>query len=152
MPSYLDDNAHGTRCAGEIAMQAGNRKCGVGIAYNAKIGGIRLLDGNVVDLKEAQAFLHNYQHIDIYSSSWGPNDDGETVDGPKILAKEALQRGVEHGRRGLGSIYIWASGNGGRKGDNCNCDGYVGSIYTIAFGSVGQNGRFPWYAKLLSCI
>lgn len=39
MPSYLDDNAHGTRCAGEVAMQAGNGKCGVGIAYNAKIGG-----------------------------------------------------------------------------------------------------------------
>ena len=41
MPSYLDDNAHGTRCAGEVAMQAGNGKCGVGIAYNAKIGGKR---------------------------------------------------------------------------------------------------------------
>lgn len=39
MPSYLDDNAHGTRCAGEVAMQAGNGKCGVGIAYDAKIGG-----------------------------------------------------------------------------------------------------------------
>lgn len=71
MPSYSDDNAHGTRCAGEIAMQAGNRKCGVGIAYNAKVGGIRLLDGNVIDIKEAQAFLHNYQHVHIYSSSWG---------------------------------------------------------------------------------
>jgi hypothetical protein len=32
-------NAHGTRCAGEIAMSANNRKCGVGVAFNAKIGG-----------------------------------------------------------------------------------------------------------------
>lgn len=30
---------HGTRCAGEIAMQANNRKCGVGVAYNSKVGG-----------------------------------------------------------------------------------------------------------------
>lgn len=30
---------HGTRCAGEIAMAANNGFCGVGIAYNAKIGG-----------------------------------------------------------------------------------------------------------------
>ncbi|GIY88795.1 neuroendocrine convertase 1 [Caerostris extrusa] len=34
-----DSNNHGTRCAGEIAMSANNLKCGVGVAYNAKIGG-----------------------------------------------------------------------------------------------------------------
>ena len=32
---------HGTRCAGEVAMIANNRKCGVGVAYNARIGGKR---------------------------------------------------------------------------------------------------------------
>ena len=31
---------HGTRCAGEIAMSANNKYCGVGVAYNSKIGGI----------------------------------------------------------------------------------------------------------------
>ena len=30
---------HGTRCAGEVAGQANNNKCGVGVAYNARIGG-----------------------------------------------------------------------------------------------------------------
>lgn len=34
-----DSNAHGTRCAGEVAMKANNVKCGVGIAFNAKVGG-----------------------------------------------------------------------------------------------------------------
>jgi len=40
-PRYepLRSNAHGTRCAGEIAMKANNLKCGVGVAFNAKIGG-----------------------------------------------------------------------------------------------------------------
>lgn len=32
-------NAHGTRCAGEIAAEANNKFCGVGVAFNAKIGG-----------------------------------------------------------------------------------------------------------------
>ena len=32
-------NSHGTRCAGEIAMEANNEKCGVGVAFNAQIGG-----------------------------------------------------------------------------------------------------------------
>lgn len=42
MPRYgaTPENAHGTRCAGEVAMQANNSKCGVGIAYNAGIGGM----------------------------------------------------------------------------------------------------------------
>lgn len=40
MPRYEDPtNNHGTKCAGEIAMAANNTKCGVGVAYNAKVGG-----------------------------------------------------------------------------------------------------------------
>lgn len=31
--------SHGTRCAGEVAMEANNSYCGVGIAFNARIGG-----------------------------------------------------------------------------------------------------------------
>lgn len=31
--------SHGTACAGEIAMEKGNAKCGVGVAYNATITG-----------------------------------------------------------------------------------------------------------------
>lgn len=30
---------HGTRCAGEVAAAANNGVCGIGVAYNAKIGG-----------------------------------------------------------------------------------------------------------------
>ena len=32
--------SHGTRCAGEIAAIANNSICGVGVAYNSKIGGL----------------------------------------------------------------------------------------------------------------
>jgi len=41
-PSPRDDgdNKHGTRCAGEVAAVAFNEFCGVGIAYNSKIGGL----------------------------------------------------------------------------------------------------------------
>lgn len=30
---------HGTNCAGEIAMEKGNTRCGVGVAYNSFITG-----------------------------------------------------------------------------------------------------------------
>lgn len=59
-------NRHGTRCAGEIAAVANNR-CGVGVAYGAKVSGIRLLDGPMTDSLEATAFNKHMQINDIYS-------------------------------------------------------------------------------------
>ncbi|KAI9560352.1 hypothetical protein GHT06_014369 [Daphnia sinensis] len=140
-------NSHGTRCAGEIAMVANNKKCGVGVAFNVSIGGVRMLDGAVSDRVEASSLLYALEMVDIYSASWGPSDDGKTVEGPGRLVRQALLRGVTEGRNGKGAIYIWAAGNGGRVQDNCNCDGYVSSIYTLSIGSVSEQGDFPWYGE-----
>uniref|UniRef100_A0AAY4BVU8 P/Homo B domain-containing protein n=1 Tax=Denticeps clupeoides TaxID=299321 RepID=A0AAY4BVU8_9TELE len=151
-PRYtqVNDNRHGTRCAGEVAAVANNGICGVGVAYDARIGGVRMLDGEVTDMVEAQSLSRNPQHIHIYSASWGPEDDGKTVDGPAKLAKEAFLRGVTEGRGGLGSIFVWASGNGGREKDSCNCDGYTNSIYTLSISSSTQYGNVPWYSEACS--
>lgn len=45
---------------------------------------------------------------------------------------------------------MWASGNGGRDGDSCNCDGYTNSIYTLSIGSATENGLVPWYSEACS--
>ena len=37
-----------------------------------------MLDGDVTDAVEARSLSLNNQHIDIYSASWGPDDDGKT--------------------------------------------------------------------------
>lgn len=129
---------HGTRCAGEVAAEAFNDFCGVGIAFNASVGGVRMLDGTVTDEVEARSLSLNPNHIDIYSASWGPEDDGKTVDGPGRLASAAFLNGIKSGRSGKGNIFVWASGNGGRKMDNCNCDGYTNSIYTLSISSATQ--------------
>ncbi|XP_052742405.1 neuroendocrine convertase 1 isoform X2 [Bicyclus anynana] len=143
-----NSNSHGTRCAGEIAMTANNGKCGVGVAWGAKVGGVRMLDGRITDRIEGEAIGYAWDKVDIYSASWGPNDDGKTVEGPGRLAVEAFRRGVDKGRGGKGSIYVWANGNGGSHDDNCNCDGYSSSIYTISIGSASQQGLFPWYGEI----
>ena len=147
MPQDNGDNKHGTRCAGEVAASAQNGICGVGIAFNASIGGVRMLDGIVNDAVEARALSLNPNHVDIYSASWGPEDDGKTVDGPGPLAKRAFLNGVVRGRQGKGSIFVWASGNGGRYSDNCNCDGYTNSIFTLSISSATQGGYRPWYLE-----
>ena len=62
-------SSHGTRCAGAATANANNSVCGVGIAYNAQIGGIRILDGPITDLLEARALLHRNDAVDIKSAS-----------------------------------------------------------------------------------
>lgn len=109
-----------------------------------------MLDGDVTDVVEASSLSLKPQHIDIYSSSWGPNDDGSTVDGPGKLASKAFVDGIEKGRRGLGSLYVWAAGNGGRYGDSCNCDGYAVSPLTISVGSASEHDGRPWYLEKCS--
>ncbi|KAI0978025.1 hypothetical protein GJ496_010042 [Pomphorhynchus laevis] len=143
-------NRHGTRCAGEIAASADNGVCTTGVAFDSRIGAIRMLDGDVTDLIEAEALSFRSDIIDIYSASWGPEDNGRTLDGPGTLAKLAIKWGIKKGRLGKGSIFVWASGNGGREDDNCNCDGYANSIYTITVSSVTESGNVPWYAETCS--
>ncbi len=57
--------------------------------------GIRMLDGDVTDVVEASSLSLNPQHIQIYSSSWGPSDDGATIDGPGPLARKAFIDGIQ---------------------------------------------------------
>ncbi|XP_066152913.1 proprotein convertase subtilisin/kexin type 4-like isoform X3 [Euwallacea fornicatus] len=151
-PRYdmIDSNRHGTRCAGEVAATSNNSICALGVAHGAQVGGVRMLDGDVTDAVEARSLSLNPQHIDIYSASWGPDDDGKTVDGPGELATRAFIEGVTKGRSGKGSIFVWASGNGGRDHDNCNCDGYTNSIYSLSISSATEHGNVPWYSEACS--
>lgn len=43
-----------------------------------------MLDGDVTDKVEAESLNYARDHIDIYSASWGPDDDGATVEGKRI--------------------------------------------------------------------
>ncbi|VDM59324.1 unnamed protein product [Angiostrongylus costaricensis] len=89
---------HGTRCAGIISMTANNSRCGVGIAYNSRMGGLVVLkkDQYLNDAIEGDALAYKINDIDIYSVSWGPADDGRTAELPGPLAQKALENGVMH--------------------------------------------------------
>ena len=56
------------------------------------------------------------------------------------------------GRKGKGVIYVWAGGNGGLFGDNCGCDGFINSIYTIAINGVNINGSKTFYTEPCAAI
>ena len=54
---------------------------------------------------------------------------------------------VLQGRGGKGNIYVWATGNGGLTDDDCNCDGYTTSIYTISIGAISDHGLSTYYTE-----
>lgn len=54
-----------------------------------------MLGGKVTDRIEAEALSYNIDHIDIFSASWGPMDDGKTVEGPGRLARKAMLTGIQ---------------------------------------------------------
>jgi proprotein convertase subtilisin/kexin type 7 len=100
----------------------------------------------------------------IYSCSWGPEDDGKTVDGPHVLTRKAFEVATAYGRSGKGSVIVVASGNGGSS-DSCSydgtflsaalymsifitwCTGYVNNPHTIPIGAIGQLGKFQTYGE-----
>ena len=145
----LSDDKHGTRCAGEIAAVK-NGVCGVGVAYNAKIGGLRILSKVITDEDEAVAMNYAFQDNQIYSCSWGPPDDGKSMDAPGILIRKAMVNAIQNGRGGRGNIYVFAAGNGAGAGDNCNFDGYTNSIYSITVGAIDRKGLHPYYSEKCS--
>ncbi|OGM49054.1 hypothetical protein ABOM_002349 [Aspergillus bombycis] len=145
----LRDDHHGTLCAAEIAA-AKNDICGVGVAYNSRVSGIRMLSKDVDDVDQATAMNYDYQNNDIYSCSWGPEDDGRTMKAPGVLVQRAIVNGVQNGRGGKGSIFVFSAGNGGSQDDNCNFDGYTNSIYSITVGAIDRMGTHPRYSESCS--
>lgn len=164
-PGYGED--HGTSAAGVAAAAADGRVCGVGVAPNARIGGVRLLAEPATDAQEARALTHRAvvgtasargggdgdgdgeeeEGVDVYSCSWGPTDDGRRLEGPGTATRLAMSDGVARGRGGRGVVYVWAAGNGRARGDNCNYDGYANSRLTVTVGAVDASGAGTAYSE-----
>ncbi|KAA8902055.1 hypothetical protein TRICI_005954 [Trichomonascus ciferrii] len=145
----LSDDRHGTRCAGEIAAVK-NDNCGLGVAYDSKVAGLRILSGRISEVDEALALNYAMDQNDIYSCSWGPPDNGQAVAEPGMVVRKAMINGVLNGRDKKGSIFVFASGNGAGFGDNCNFDGYTNSIYSITVAAIDRKGLHPFYSESCS--
>lgn len=122
----------------------------MGVAYGAKVAGIRILSEDITDADEAEALNYAYQQNHIYSCSWGPPDLGEVVEAPQNIVLDAIKNGIAKGRNGSGTIYVFASGNGGSNDDNCNYDGYTNSMYTITVGAIDRMENHPYYSERCS--
>lgn len=138
---------HGTSCAG-VAGARGNNALGVsGAAPEVSLVGLRLIAANETDQEDADAMNWKSNLIQVKSNSWGPGDTSHTLEAPGTLMAAALATATTSGRGGLGTIFLWAGGNGGDVGDNSNYDGYANSRFTIAVGAVDSSGHRSYYSE-----
>ena len=143
----LQQDSHGTRCAGQIVAKASGVCGNSGVAPGASVSAIRLLGGQINAHKEAAAITFRNDLNDIYSCSWGPADDGKSVEGPDQIVLRAFLTGLMNGRGGKGSLFVFAAGNGQLGKDNCNYDGYANGAFALTVGAISADNSTPYYME-----
>ena len=139
---FYYDNSHGTNVAGIIAAQD-NSLGGRGVAPRATIYAYNILrkDTNV---NIADAAIREMETTHVNTNSWG-SPDGPGVDRIHEGWEEAVKLGITQGLGGKGVFYVWAAGNGGRKGDNSNLEeivNYYGVTAVCAVNNLGERSAY----------
>ncbi len=136
----MDDNGHGTHCAGTIAA-VGNNDFGVaGVNWDVKVMGLKFLDsdGSGDDFDAIRCIDFAIEHgAKVLSNSWGGY--GEVPE---------LEEAIERAQR-RGALFIAAASN-----DNVNNDGpnpsYPSSYQTeniISVMSIDPSGGKSWFSN-----
>ena len=146
-PTPQSNDGHGTSAGGVAAAVGDNGIDVTGAGYGATLAGSTLIACGTSDQMEADALIFQMENIDIYTNSWGPTDDGQTLESPGPITLAAFENAAYNGRSGLGNIYTWAAGNGLESDDNANYDGYANSRFTIAVTAITHTGEQSYYAE-----
>jgi proprotein convertase subtilisin/kexin type 2 len=144
---------HGTAVAGLAAARDGNAVAGAGVAPRASLVAYDALSSGT-DVDIADALNRDATAVGVYHNSWGSPDDG-SLHAPDALFTAALRRGIDTGRGGKGSVYVFSAGNGGcipRAGgpclvDNANYDGFVNGLGVITVCAVDKAGTVATYSE-----
>ncbi len=138
--------SHGTCVAGVIGAREMNGKGIRGISSRALISA-RNTTG--VDTDVYDALTYKATLTDVASNSYGPPDDtGElNLYYDNDLFNQAIAVGTQQGRGGLGTVFVWAAGNGREYGDRSNYDGYASNFGVISVCSVGPNGNVSFFSE-----
>ena len=135
----IPPDAHGTPVAGIIAAVANNETGIAGAAQDAEIASTRV----------KWAWSHITQALglqwqfDISNNSWGAidpfsdnfNSTAHTFDWFNI------RKGVEQGRDGKGTVFVFSAGNAAGSGDNTNYHNFQNAREVITVGSINSNDQ-----------
>lgn len=142
------ENAHGTAVAGIAAARDNNGLGGRGAAPRASLLGYALLQASTSS-NEADAMSFQARDVAVSNNSWGPADGNGQLSDSNSLWRDGIEFGLANGRNGLGTIYVWAAGNGYNSGFNerSTYDGYASYRGVIAVGAFNAQGRRASYSE-----
>lgn len=149
-----DIDEHGTAVAGLVLARDGNAVGGSGVAPRASLVAFDALASGL-DVDVADALGRDADRNAVYQNSWGSPDNG-ALHPAEALFEQTIERGLESGRGGLGSVFVFAGGNGGCYAlsgpatcqvDDSNYDGYVNHRGVITVCAVDSRGLRPGYGE-----
>ncbi len=135
-------NQHALQVASIIAAER-NDKFYVGVAYGAKIGSYQALGSDHPNHNNLDFFLE----YDIINNSWCSIFPLSTPKERIKLYIQDFKAAVTEGRNELGSIIIFASGNGGGYGFDANYDGLTSGPYTVTVGGINKPAELLFMEK-----
>ena len=107
----INDDAHGTACAGIVAAVANNNIGTAGVAYGSKIIPVRIAYSSGSSWVTSNSIIGNSitwswqtAGADILSNSWGGGGSSSLIDSP-------ISNAVTSGRNGKGAPVLFAAGN-----------------------------------------
>ncbi|CAC5408315.1 unnamed protein product [Mytilus coruscus] len=142
---YEESLKHGTRVAGIVAAKK-NEQGIIGIAFGATLADVRIASTSVFETFNASLLTHQSDVIDVYSCSFANFHTGTKTYALLPNQENALREGTTNGRGGLGSVYVFATGNSGGKKknlfrDSCAYDRLVTNRYVISVAGIQHNLR-----------
>ena len=141
------DDSHGTAVVGIAVASANNSLGGRGVAPGSKFLAYDGVATGLVGLAMRSAID---QGADVVNNSWGTLDSRTGRSGTYLRSdpvwREAVADALSQGRRGRGTVVVFAGGNGGPNEDS-NRDGYANYPGVLTVGAVDHRGRPSSYAE-----
>ena len=143
LPTPIGDG-HGTAVAGLMVGEQNNETGIVGVAPDANIASLRV---NWSWDQITQALQQQYK-FDISNNSWGAiNPFGDNFNSTTLtFAYEALRTGVEDGRDGKGTVFVFSAGNSAASGDNTNYHNFQNAREVITVAAANQDGTVAGFS------
>ena len=146
----IDNNGHGTMCAGIVGARAFNGIGVRGVAPFVSIAASNWLSyASIPELEEVWTQNDPYGVISISSNSWGSkyvNDD--------LVFEELMEYGAKNLRvvngKPKGKIYLMAAGNGRDKNHDCGLQYINSNKYGITVGALTHENNHTSYSSSCS--
>ena len=138
-PTPSNAAAHGTMCGGIAAARDLNGLGGKGVAPRASLVGYNLLQSALAS-DEADAMIRNASSVSVSTNSWGAPDGTGELASSGTAWQTAINTGLSTGRSGLGTLYMWAAGNGREGGDRATCPSWICSDNSNYDGQANYRG------------